>query len=122
MFRKSLAAAGLTAAFLFVPVAANALDCTNASRPAYSGTEWVFVPDIGSNVHFNGNWGYVEAWGAWVFLPPGTVPGMPGSGGNFQSGEGFALLANALCDSQGAVLDKRQGDRGIQLMHGCGDH
>ncbi|WP_120520008.1 hypothetical protein [Arthrobacter celericrescens] len=120
MFRKSLAAAVLAVAFMFVPVAANALDCNNVSRPAYTGTEWVFIPDISSNVHFNGNWAFVEAWGAWVFLPPGTVPGVPGSGGNYQNGEGFALLVNALCDSAGAGFDNRQTEHGIQLMHGCG--
>ena len=114
MFRKTLAAAGLTVAF---PVAANALDCTNASRPAYTGTEWVFVPEIGSNVHSDGNWSFVENWGAWVFVPPGSVPG---SKGNFQNG-GHALLVNAICDSNGAVLESRQSDHGIQfLMHGCG--
>ena len=95
MFRKSLAAATLAAALMFVPAAANALDCNNVSRPAYTGTEWVFIPDI-------------------------SVPGVPGSGGNYQNGEGFALLVNALCDSAGAGFENRQTEHGIQLMHGCG--
>ncbi|MFJ5954887.1 hypothetical protein ACIQC5_02895 [Paenarthrobacter sp. NPDC092416] len=120
MFKKSLAATALAAALMFIPATANALDCNNVSRPAYTGTEWVFIPDISSNVHFSGNWGYVEAWGAWVFIPPGTVPDVPGGGGNFENGQGFALLVNALCDSHGAVLENRQDDQGIQLMHGCG--
>ncbi len=38
---------------------------------------------------------------------------------NFQNGEGFALLFNAICDSSGAVLENRQSEHGIQLLHGC---
>jgi hypothetical protein len=115
MFRKIIAAAGLTVALMFVPIAANALHCTNESRPAYTGSEWVFVPEIDSNVHMDGNWAFVEEAGAWIFVPPGAVPG---SNGNFQNG-GHALLVNAICDSSGAVLDSRQTDHGIQLLGGC---
>ncbi len=119
MLRKSLAAVAVAAALMFIPTAANALDCSNVSRPAYTGSEYVFVPGPDINVHVAGNWAYVLEWGAWVFLPPGTVPEGAGSNGNFQGGDGFALLVNAQCDSNGAVLDNRQTSRGIQLLHGC---
>ena len=122
MFRKTLATLGVVAALTLIPTTAQALDCTNASRPAYTGTEWVFIPDIQSNVHFNGNWAFVEAWGAWVFIPPGTVPLTPGAKGNYQNGKGFALIANSLCDATGKSLDHRQTDHGIQLMSGCEAH
>lgn len=81
------------------------------SPPLRTGTEWVYVPDIQSNVHFSGNWGYIQAWQTWVFVPPG----------NFQSGEGHALLVNAHCGSEGAVTEKRQSERGIQLPRGCSE-
>jgi hypothetical protein len=119
MLKKSLAAVAVAAALMFTPTAANALDCTNASRPAYTGSDYTFVPGPNINVHVAGNWAYVLEAGAWVFLPPGTVPEAPGHNGQFQSGEGFALLVNAQCDSNGAVLDNRQSDHGIQLMHDC---
>lgn len=119
MFRKSLAAAGLAAAFMFIPATANALDCTNVSRSAYAGSDYVFIPGPNINVHVQGNWAYVLEFGSWVFLPPGTVPEGAGNNGNFQNGEGFALLVSAICDSKGAVLDNRQGDHGIQLMESC---
>ena len=121
MFRKSLAAAGLAAAFMFVPTAANALDCYNASRPpAACGSVCTDGPIL------NGNWAWLPsvfpgAPEAWVFVPPGTVEGfgLPGENGNYQSGEGYALLVNAICDSEGSVLVHRQGEHGIQLMEGC---
>ncbi|GAA2198310.1 hypothetical protein [Sinomonas flava] len=119
MFRKTLASIGVAAALTLIPTAAHALDCSNVSRPGYTGSDWIYVADIQSNVHFVGNWGYVEAWQRWVFLPPGTVPGMPDSNGNFENGQGFALTYNAHCDSKGAVLLNRQSDHGIQLMDGC---
>lgn len=57
----------------------------------------------------------------WVFVPPGTVEGfgLPGENGNYQNGEGYALLVNAICDSLGQVNEKRQAEHGIQLMEGC---
>lgn len=121
MFRKSLAAAGLAAAFMFVPTAANALDCVNVSRPpAACGANCTEGPIL------NGNWAWLPSVfpgpftpEAWAFVPPGTVPGLPGENGNYQSGEGFALLINAICDSKGKVLTSRQGDHGIQLIEGC---
>ncbi|ELT44668.1 hypothetical protein ACJJV6_01060 [Arthrobacter nitrophenolicus] len=119
MFRKSLAAAGLAVVFMFVPTAANALDCANVSRSAYTGSDYVFIPGPDIHVHVQGNWAYVLEAGAWVFLPPGTVPEGAGDDGNFQNGEGYALLVNAICESSGAVLDNRQGDHGIQLLETC---
>ncbi|TAP45522.1 hypothetical protein [Arthrobacter sp. S39] len=121
MFRKSIAAAGLAAAFMFIPATANALDCINVSRPpAACGAVCTDGPIL------NGNWGWLPsvfpgAPEVWAFVPPGTVQdfGLPGEKGNFQSGEGFALLVNAICDSQGSVLVSRQTDHGIQLMEGC---
>jgi hypothetical protein len=121
MFRKSLAAAGLAAAFMFVPTAANALDCYNASRPpAACGAVCTDGPIL------KGNWAWLPsvfpgAPEAWVFVPPGTVEGfgLPGENGNYQDGEGYALLVNAICDSQGSVLVSRQTEHGIQLMEGC---
>ncbi|WP_139346753.1 hypothetical protein [Sinomonas mesophila] len=126
MFRKTLATLGVVAALTLIPTTAHALDCTNASRPDYTGTEWVFIPDIQSNVHFDGNWGFVEQWGIWVFLPPGTVPGLPGSGGNFSNNAAedplgpdyaYALHVQGFCQSSGT--DARQTTKGIQLGHGC---
>lgn len=119
MLRKSLAAAGLAAAFMFVPVAANALDCVNVSKPpAACGSDCPGGPIV------KGNWAWMpsvfpgapEVWG---FVPPGTVPITPGANGNFQSGEGYALLVNAICDSHGSVLVNRQTEHGIQLLEGC---
>lgn len=122
MSKKILAAAALTAAFVLIPTSANALDCYNASRPpADCGAVCTDGPVI------KGNWAWLPsvfpgAEEAWVFVPPGTVQGfgLPGEKGNFQDGEGFALLVNAICDSQGSVLVKRQTEHGIQLMEGCG--
>ncbi|GHG47252.1 hypothetical protein GCM10012320_13850 [Sinomonas cellulolyticus] len=119
MFRKTIAALGVAAALTLIPTAAHALDCTNLSRPAYTGTQWVYVPEISSNVHLEGNWAYIQAWQAWTFIPPGTVPLTPGRNGNYQNGQGYALLANAICSSKGQVLENRQTTKGIQLMHGC---
>ncbi|UVJ38408.1 hypothetical protein [Arthrobacter sp. CJ23] len=124
MFRKTLAAAGLAAAFMFVPVAANALDCANVSRPpAACGANCTEGPVI------SGNWVWLPsvfpgAAEVWAFVPPGTLkefaPDFPiGQKGNYQSGEGFALLFNAICDSQGSVLVNRQTEHGIQLGEGC---
>ena len=121
MFKKSVLAAGLAAAFVLVPTAAQALDCTNASRPpAACGAVCTDGPV------FTGNWAWLPsvfpgAPEAWVFVPPGTVEGfgLPGEKGNYQSGDGYALLVNAICDSAGSVLVSRQTDHGIQLMEGC---
>lgn len=119
MFRKALAAAGLAAALTFVPAAAHALDCVNVSKPpAQCGSECT----EGSII--KGNWAWLPSVfpggpEAWVFIPPGTIPDAPGKNGNFQNGEGYALLVNAICDSNGAVLDNRQTTHGIQLMEGC---
>ncbi|HEY9355540.1 MAG TPA: hypothetical protein VIQ52_04455 [Arthrobacter sp.] len=124
MFRKTFTAAGLAAAFMFVPVAAHALDCTNVSRPpAACGAVCTDGPIL------NGNWAWLPsvfpgAPEAWVFVPPGSLknidPTAPiGQKGNYQNGEGYALLVNAICDSQGSVLVSRQTDHGIQLMEGC---
>ena len=121
MFRKTFTAAGLAAAFMFVPAAANALDCTNVSRPpAACGAVCTDGPIL------VGNWAWFPsvfpgAPEGWVFVPPGTVQGfgLPGESGQFQSGEGYALLVNAICDSQGSVLVSRQTEHGIQLMEGC---
>ncbi|WP_332760752.1 hypothetical protein [Pseudarthrobacter sp.] len=124
MFKKSLAAAGLAAAFVFVPTAANALDCVNVSRPpAACGADCTEGPVI------NGNWAWLPsvfpgAAEVWAFVPPGSLreldPTAPiGQKGNFQNGEGYALLVNAICDSHGSVLMHRQTDHGIQLGEGC---
>ena len=124
MFRKTFTAAGLAAAFMFVPAAANALDCTNVSRPpAACGAVCTDGPIL------NGNWAWLPsvfpgAPEAWVFVPPGSLknidPTAPiGQKGNYQNGEGSALLVNAICDSQGSVLVNRQTDHGIQLMETC---
>ncbi|HJW00694.1 MAG TPA: hypothetical protein VJ617_16500 [Arthrobacter sp.] len=125
MFRKSLAAAGLAAAFMFVPTAANALDCANVSRSAYTGSDYIFIPGPNINVHVEGNWAYVLEAGAWVFLPPGTVPEGAGNNGNFHNNSGatdpadyaYALHVQGFCQSSG--VDVRQTDHGIQLMEGC---
>lgn len=124
MLRKSLAAAVVAAALMFIPTAANALDCTNASRPANLTSAAFYEPFPGFQIYVKGNWAFIVAEDAWVFVPPGSLkvidPTAPiGQKGNFQSGEGFALLFNAQCDSNGVVLDNRQSERGIQLMHGC---
>ena len=122
MFKKALIAAGLAAAFVLVPTAASALDCINVSKPAAPcGAVCTDGPII------NGNWAWLPsvfpgAPEVWAFVPPGTLP--PGSGpagenGNYQNGEGYALLVNAICDSQGSVLVNRQTEHGIQLMEGC---
>ncbi|WP_413248181.1 hypothetical protein [Sinomonas flava] len=122
MFRKTLMALGAAAALTFIPTAAYALDCTNASRPAYAGSDWTEVPGPEGaiiHIHATGNWVYVQEFGAWTFIPPGTIPLTPGANGNFENGQGFALTYNAHCDSKGAVLLNRQTDHGIQLMDGC---
>lgn len=124
MFRKSLAAAGLAAAFMFIPATANALDCTNVSRPPEPcGAVCPGGPII------KGNWAWLPsvfpgAPEAWAFVPPGSLKVLEptaqiGQKGNFQNGEGYALLVNAICDSNGSVLVNRQTDHGIQLMEGC---
>lgn len=121
MLKKALAAAGLAAAFVFIPTAAQALDCINVSRPpAACGSDCTDGPII------NGNWAWLpsvfpDAPEVWVFVPPGTVQGfgLPGEKGNYQNGEGYALLVNAICDSLGSVNEKRQTEHGIQLMEGC---
>lgn len=121
MFKKALLAAGLAAGFILAPTAAYALDCTNVSRPpAACGTTCPGGPII------KGNWGWLPsifpgAPAVWAFVPPGTVEGfgLPGENGNFQSGEGYALLVNAMCDSNGKVLLNRQTGHGIQLDQGC---
>ncbi|WP_159617783.1 hypothetical protein [Arthrobacter zhaoguopingii] len=121
MLKKSLAAAGLAAAFVFIPTAANALDCVNVSRPpAACGSNCTTGPVI------KGNWVWLPSVfpggpQSWVLVPPGTIQGIgvAGESGNFQSGEGYALLVNAICDSQGSVLVHRQTEHGIQLLEGC---
>lgn len=121
MLKKALAAAGLIAAFVLTPTAAQALDCINVSKPpAACGAVCTGGPII------NGNWAWLPsvfpgAPQVWAFVPPGTVEGagLPGEKGNFQGGEGFALLVNAICDSDGAVLAHRQTGHGIQLMEVC---
>lgn len=124
MFRKTLAALGVAAALTFIPTTAQALDCTNLSRPAYTGSDYLEI-EPGFLVHLQGNWAFVktpfEPDGFWTFIPPGTVPLAPGANGNFQNGTGFALLFNAHCDSKGQVLAKRQTTHGIQLMSGCSE-
>jgi hypothetical protein len=121
MLKKALAAAALVAAFILTPAAAQALDCINVSKPpAKCGAVCTDGPIL------QGNWGWLPsifpgAPQVWAFVPPGTVQGfgLPGENGNYQSGEGFALLVNAICDSQGSVLVNRQTEHGIQLMEGC---
>jgi len=121
MFKKAIIAAGLAAAFVFVPTAANALDCINVSKPpADCGALCTGGPII------DGNWAWLPsvfpgAPEVWVFVPPGTVQGfgLAGEKGNYQNGAGYALLVNAICDSQGSVLVNRQTEHGIQLMEGC---
>lgn len=121
MLKKALAAAGLAVAFVFIPTAAQALDCINVSKPpAECGSVCTAGPI------FNGNWAWLPsvfpgAPEVWVFVPPGTVQGfgLPGEKGNYQNGEGYALLVNAICDSLGQVSEKRQTEHGIQLMEGC---
>ena len=121
MLKKSLAAAGLVLAFVLTPTAAQALDCINVSKPpAECGSVCTDGPII------NGNWAWLpsvlpDAPEVWAFVPPGTIQGfgLPGEKGNYQNGEGFALLVNAICDSQGSVLANRQTEHGIQLMEVC---
>ena len=80
MLKKALAAAGLVAAFVLVPTAAQALDCINVSKPpAACGAVCTDGPII------NGNWAWLPsvfpgAPEVWVFVPPGTVQGfgLPG--------------------------------------------
>ncbi|MBT2531941.1 hypothetical protein J7E83_07355 [Arthrobacter sp. ISL-48] len=123
MVRKIIAVGAALFALMFVAPAAQALDCYNASRPAYTGNDYILVsaPDFSAHVHLQGEWAFIQEFGNWIFLPPGTVPMGPAQSGNYQNGTGFALLVNAICDSQGSVLDNRQTDHGIQLMHGCGE-
>ena len=121
MFKKSLLTVGIAAGLVLVPTAAFALDCTNVSRPpAACGSNCTDGPII------KGNWGWLPsvfpgAPEAWVFVPPGTVTGegIPGENGNYQNGEGYALLVNAICDSHGSVLVNRQTEHGIQLQEAC---
>ena len=124
MLKKSLAAAGLAAGLMFIPTAANALDCVNVSRPPAACGSNCPAPVI------SGNWAWLPsifgpgAPEVWAFVPPGSLkvidPTAPlGQKGNFQGGEGFALLVNAICDSNGAVLENRQREHGIQLMEAC---
>ncbi|WP_136708005.1 hypothetical protein [Agromyces sp. H66] len=119
MLKKALLAAGLAAAFVLVPTAAQALDCYNPNKPpADCGAVCTDGPVV------QGNWVWLPSVfpGApeeWVFVPPGTVELTPGAKGNFQNGEGYALLVNAICDSHGSVLEKRQNQNGIQLLEGC---
>ncbi|MEX1079525.1 MAG: hypothetical protein WED09_10500 [Homoserinimonas sp.] len=119
MFKKSLMTVGIAAGLVFVPTAAYALDCANVSRPpAACGSNCTEGPVL------KGNWAWLPsvfpgAQEAWVFVPPGTVPDLPGANGNYQNGEGYALLVNAICDSEGSVLVNRQTEHGIQLMEGC---
>lgn len=121
MLKKALTAAGLVAAFVFIPTAAQALDCINVSKPPAScGSDCTDGPIL------NGNWAWLpsvfpDGPEVWAFVPPGTVQGfgLPGEKGNYQNGEGYALLVNAICDSLGQVNEKRQTEHGIQLMEGC---
>ena len=121
MFKKALAAAALVAALILMPTAAQALDCYNPNKPpAPCGAVCTDGPIL------QGNWAWLPsvfpgAPEAWVFVPPGTVQGfgLPGEKGNYQSGDGFALLVNAICDSHGSVLVNRQTENGIQLLEGC---
>lgn len=48
----------------------------------------------------------VTAW--WGFIPPGTVPGLPGSNGNYTNGQVDDLLGMAAC------AEARQAIHGIQ--------
>lgn len=125
MLKKSLAAAGLAAGLMFIPTAANALDCINVSRPAYTGSDYTFIPGPDIHIHVQGNWAYVLEFGSWTFLPPGTVPEGSGSKGNFHNNRAvtdpadyaYALLVQGFCQSSG--VDTRQTSHGIQLDHGC---
>ncbi|GAB4099899.1 hypothetical protein [Sinomonas halotolerans] len=115
MFRKTLATLGVAAALTFIAAPAQALHCVNESRPAYTGTDYQFVPGPNFHVHIEGNWAFIQEYGVWVFVPPGTVPLTPGAHGNFQNGGADALLENsAVCDPSGVAFSKRQTDNGIQ--------
>jgi hypothetical protein len=101
--RRSLAVA--TIAVALVSGGAFALDCVNVSRPAPEQSG----PGI---VELKGNWAYVNfpGFSGWVFVPPGTIPITPGANGNFQNGEGFALLiGTGACGNEA-----RQTEHGIQ--------
>ena len=114
MFRKTLAVVGVAAALTFIPAPAYALHCQNVSRPAYTGTEFMFVPGPDFHVHIEGNWAFIQEFGVWVFVPPGTVPFTPGGAGNFQDGGAEALLEDSVCDPANPAFDIRQNEHGIQ--------
>ncbi len=122
VLRKFLAVAGLTGSMLFMAGPAWALDCFNASRPApdISGVTPIQVPNAPIWIYKTvGNWAYIyiipEDKFEWTFLPPGTVPA-PGANGNYQAGQGFALLDKA----QAPCLSNRQTGHGIQSSCGGG--
>ena len=114
MFRKTLAVVGVAAALTFIPAPAYALHCQNVSRPAYTGTEFMFVPGPDFHVHIEGNWAFIQEFGVWVFVPPGTVPFTPGAAGDFQDGGAEALLEDSVCDPANPAFDIRQNEHGIQ--------
>jgi hypothetical protein len=118
LIRKLIGIGASVFTLMLIAPAAQALDCYNASRPAYTGSDYI-VAGPGFHVHLQGEWAFIQEFGHWTFLPPGTVPVGPAQSGNYQNGTGFALLVNAICDSNGAVLWHRQTSNGIQLMEGC---
>jgi hypothetical protein len=120
MFKKSLMAAGATAALMFVGSAAFADDCTNDSRaPADCG--WNCPAPV-----IAGNWVWRPSVGvpefAWGFGTPGSAisqqVGLPGSSGNYLNDQGgFSwLLEKSLCVNGNTA---RQTTNGIQS--GCGE-
>lgn len=104
MKRRLITVVATLIALLLIPATAWAGDCVNKSRPAPSNSDQIQVV---------GNWAWFPGFG-WTFLAPGTdlseFAGAPGSSGNFQNGDGHALLDGAAaCDNP-----NRQTDHGIQ--------
>jgi hypothetical protein len=105
---------GIVVGLVGVAAPAYALDCQNASRPAPDITGQTCVPeDHGVCAYMetlSGNWVYIynsyENVYKWTFLVPGTT-----NAGNYQDGQGFALLDNGMAP----CLSNRQDSHGIQL-------
>lgn len=127
MFRKAIVSVALSAVVVAVGApAAEAFNCVNASRPAPAQPA---VPVYDSGQGFvvyvvAGEWWYLSfdssfADAVWDKVPPGGLPaveaslfGLPAgaSNGNYQAGQGFALLDNAMAP----CLANRQTSKGIQ--------
>lgn len=111
LLRRALTVVGMAATITAAAAPAWALDCNNQSRPAPDTSAGCTYPPGGGPCVYtiDGHWAYIS-WDAnpadanWTFLPPGFY-----GNGNYQDGQGWALLDNSAAICNGARLAPADG-------------